>query len=462
MRTRALILAAIIAVVLLACVPVAESRPTCQPWPKCRNVTTTTTTRPPVTTTTVAPTTTTKPPVTTTTTQPPVTTTTVPPGGSVHLRAIDGGTNFYPANSFPNDPAFFPLGVWFESVTSSSDTAKDQAAGLNTYVVLTNNSSAALIRAAGMHTMPAEYDRYASEGTELKSWMLGDELDMILGPGAGYTEMQNRANNTPNDGRPRYANYGKGVLFWEADSEARQFVNNYQTIVSADGYFYSDNNICGQWEGGKIVNNDHQLSTDECIRASNYGWEVARLRGFQPGVLLTTKARPVWGFVEVGPQGNRHTPTGPEISAAVWSMIINGARGIIYFNHAFAGPCNGSQHFLRDCDAAVRTAVTNTNAQVKALAPVLNAPFADGYVSAPGVETMAKWSGGQYYVFAGNHDNAAKTTTYSLACTGNGTATVLNESRSIPIVGGHFSDAFANGTAVHNYRIDGGTTCSPG
>jgi hypothetical protein len=65
-------------------------------------------------------------------------------------------------------------------------------------------------------------------------------------------------------------------------------------------------------------------------------------------------------------------------------------------------------------------------------------------------------------VFAGNHDNAAKSSTFALACTGNATATVLNEGRTIPVVNGRFTDTFASGTAVHNYRIDGGTTCIPG
>ena len=42
---------------------------------------------------------------------------------------------------------FFPVGVWFESVTSQSDIDMDKAAGLNTYVELTDNSDLPLIRA---------------------------------------------------------------------------------------------------------------------------------------------------------------------------------------------------------------------------------------------------------------------------------------------------------------------------
>jgi hypothetical protein len=381
---------------------------------------------------------------------------------------VDGGTTFYGANGLPNDPGFFPLAVWFESVTGSSDTAKDKAAGLNTYMLLTQNSSASLVRSAGMYTIPAVYDRYADEGSEVKGWFLADEQDMLEGPGSapcgqnqsGYTCMTNRNSQRPTDGRKSFANYGKGVAFWESDAEARTFVNTFQNVVSADTYWFSDQNICSQWEGGKIFGNTHTLTPDECIRASNYGWTIDRLRGLEPGALDTSKPIPVWGFVEVAPQSGRHTPTGAEIQAATWSSIIHGARGIVYFNHAFAGPCNGSQHFLRDCDPSIRAAVTDLNAQITALAPVINSPFVDGDATSPGADNMVKWSGGHYYVFAGNHDNASKTVPFSLTCTGDATATVVDEHRTIPVTNGKFSDGFSANT-THIYRIDGGTTCTP-
>jgi len=39
------------------------------------------------------------------------------------------------------------------------------------------------------------------------------------------------------------------------------------------------------------------------------------------------------------------------------------------------------------------------------------------------------------------------------------TVTVIDENRSIPLENGGFSDYFADGNAVHLYRIDGGSTC---
>ena len=49
--------------------------------------------------------------------------------------------------------------------------------------------------------------------------------------------------------------------------------------------------------------------------------------------------------------------------------------------------------------------------------------------------------------------------TFSIPCVGNATATVLGENRTIPVSAGSFTDSFADGNAVHIYRIDGGSTC---
>ena len=40
--------------------------------------------------------------------------------------------------------------------------------------------------------------------------------------------------------------------------------------------------------------------------------------------------------------------------------------------------------YVRRCDPEMTPAVTEVNSQITELAPVLNAPFADGYVTATG------------------------------------------------------------------------------
>jgi hypothetical protein len=406
------------------------------------------------------------------------------PNGPMTLRQVDGGPGFYGqfANGLPSGPDFFPIGVWFESVLEQADVDKDKAAGLNTYMRLTGGSNLGLVRSNGMYAFNS--NGMSGVGAETRGWITEDEPDMWAGPGSdawtgswtgpvcnppvtqggkcGYTVLETINNQLPDDGRARYSNYGKGVAFWETDAQAARFLNGtasfgpYQDIVSTDIYFFTDGALCipSQAAGQQGV-----VTANNCHVAANYGWLIDKQRR----LISPAGSRPVWAFIEVGhPFSEGHWPsiTPNEIKAAVWHSLIAGARGVIYFNHSFGGPCI-SHHALREpCYAAVRAAVTETNARIKALAPVLNAPSVDHLVaSSPGVRTMAKWQGGKFYVFAGNRGANAVSTTFDLPCVGNATATVVDESRQIPVVNGKFSDQFADGNAIHIYRIDGGSTC---
>lgn len=401
----------------------------------------------------------------------------------VVLQAVDGGVDYYASFSpaLPTDPSFFPIAVWFESVTGARDVEQDRAAGLNTYVQLTDDTSMALVRGAGMFAIGSR--ALAKPGAELVGYMVSDEVDMRFGPGwsgtnataqeepacsvsgedCGYTVQRDLLGRLPNDQRLRYSNYGKGVTFWETDAQARVFVNRFQDVVSADNYWFSDPNICGAGEGGRLFGDGTQeLSATECRRASNYGATIDRVRS----LVRPAGSKPVWAFVEVGhPFSEDDAPTirPAEIRAAVWSSLIHGARGVIYFNHSFGGDCE-TQHALRErCYDAARDVVTDTNHEIRELAPVLNSPSVLGALRVRGAaDAMVKWADGTYYVFAGATSDRARTVGFTLACTGDATATVLGEDRSVPVREGRFSDTFADADAVHLYRIEGGATCVPG
>jgi hypothetical protein len=379
----------------------------------------------------------------------------------VQLRNVDGGQDYYSqfSNSLPSDPNYFPLGVWFESVVSQADVNRDKDAGLNLYVLLTGNSNLSLVRRNDMRAI-LQQEEWRTNQTAINSpavvgWAIFDEIDMQQGPSQGYTTLNNILAQLPNDGRIRYNNYGKGVMFWETNGQAERFVNDFQQVVSDDIYWFTDARVAGSSEGGKLLNGGSSLTPTQTLRAANYGYTIDRMRA------LDTTHKPIWGFVEVcwpftetAAQGARSIePT--EVRGAVWHSIIAGARGIIYFNHSFGGP-NHSYHCLREpAYAAMRAAVKSTNQLITQLAPVLNAPFADGFVSAgPSVRMMAKFHRNEYYVFAGSKENAASTPTFSLSGVDSGTATVLGEDRTIPISNGRFSDHFADGNAIHIYRID--------
>jgi hypothetical protein len=381
----------------------------------------------------------------------------------VVLREVDGGSKYYSrfSNPLPSDPNFFPLGVWFESVVdSNADLDKD--AGLNLYIVLTADSNPSLVQRNGMRAV-LQQSEWRTNQTAINSpavagWEMFDEVDMQQGPGQGYATLKSILAQLPNDGRMRYNNYGKGVMFWETDAQAERFVNGFAHVVSNDIYWFTDPNVHGASEGGRLLNGGRPLTPTQTRRAANYGYTVDRMRALDA---MDGRRKPIWNAVEVGWPAGETAAQGAraiepaEIKAAVWHSIIAGARGIIYFNHSFGGP-HRSHHCLREpAYAAVRAAVKSTNQLITQLAPVLNAPFADGFDSASSsVRTMAKYHDGKYYVFAGSRENIASMATFSLLGVDSGTATVISENRSIPISNGRFLDSFADGNAVHIYRID--------
>lgn len=405
-----------------------------------------------------------------------------PAAGTPELRPVDGGPDFYARFSpaLPSDPSFFPVGVWYESVTSEDDVRVDRSAGIDVYVQLTDSTDPELIRRAGSYTIDEDVVR---AGSETVGWFLADEADMWAAPGdgpwtgnypgegqvcatddwCGYTVLRTVRAEYPKDSRLTYANYGKGVTMWDDDDLAARFVNEFQDLVSADLYWFTDAGLCSAGEGGHfLTDGPTALTPEQCHLAANYGRTVDRMRA----LVQPAGSRPVWALVEVGqPFQEDSSPaiTPAQIRAAVWSSLIHGARGIVYFNHSFGGRCQ-SQHVLRDpCYGDVRAAVTRLDHQVAALAPALNAPYADGVTTVAGaVDTMTKYLDGQLYVFAGSAQPAAQRATFTLSCLSSGTVRVVDENRSLPLTDGHFSDSFADGNAVHVYRVDGARGCGLG
>ena len=105
----------------------------------------------------------------------------------VVLRSVDGGPGYYSqfSNSLPSDLSYFPIGVWFESVTSQVDIDLDKDAGLNLYVVLTATSDLSLVQKNGMRAI-LQQSEWRTNQTAINSpavagWELRDEIDMQQG-----------------------------------------------------------------------------------------------------------------------------------------------------------------------------------------------------------------------------------------------------------------------------------------
>nr|MDT0658392.1 DUF4082 domain-containing protein [Micromonospora sp. DSM 115978] len=409
----------------------------------------------------------------------PTPTSTAPTGRPVTLDLPripwEGGPAYY--GSFPaaqrtgwTNPSFFPIGVWYESVVSQEDVDKDKAVGLNTYVMLTDTTDVELIRRNGMSAIIPE--PFRNRGDESVGWILGDEADMWGGPGngtwtgnypgqgpictssregCGLDVMRRESASVPaGETGLRYANYGKGVMFWQSDSDAGKFVNGFSSVVSNDIYWYTDPYVCTAPAEGPSKG----VTRQNCRRAANYGLTMERMRELDA---LDGKRQPVWAFVEVGhPFTEDDAPTinGDQIAGAVMSSLIHEARGIQYFNHNFGGSCI-SQHVLRDrCGAGIRPAVTELNKRVTSLAPVLNTQ-SYAWEFNPGLDTMLKAHDGSFYVFSMLGSRTA-TGSHKLALPpelAGSRAEVLFENRTVPVVNGAIQDNFAAEHTYHIYKI---------
>lgn len=397
--------------------------------------------------------------------------------GEIHLREVDGGPDYYGkfTNSLPVSPQYFPVGVWLESIMDAGNIAMDRSMGLNTYVDLTPNSDLSLLGPDGPYALTSKDPQLAS------GFVVTDEPDMWAGAGdspwtgnypgqgdicspstakCGYTVMRELLK----DLEPRrlvYANYGKGVSFWQTDTEAARFVNEFQDIFSVDNYWFTDPYICGATEGGRAIGGGQELSAAECHKAANYGWTIDRGRS----LVFPQYSKPIWAFIEVGhPFSECCSPTitGPEIRAAVWSSVIHGARGVVYFNHSFGGDCI-TQHVLREaCGDSIRPWVTAVNLQLQDLAPVLNAPFLENALrTSGGVDTSVKLFDGSLYVLVSSAKVESQDPLFDIQCTSGGSVEVLYEGRSLPIANGKFTDHFDDGNSVHLYKIQVDQKCLP-
>jgi hypothetical protein len=412
-----------------------------------------------------------------------------PPAFGLNLPRVpwEGGPAYYAGFSKAaawNNAAFFPIGVWFEGVYGQAEINLDKGAGLNTYIELTGGSNLPLVRSNGMYAVLSEL--LPNYGSETVGWLLSDEVDMWAGPGSspwtgnypgqgnictpsnascGYTVLQTLLNGLPaNDGRMKYANFGKGTMFWESDAEASKFVNNYTHFNSNDIYWYTDANVCYNAEGPTLVQGSgpisqytglHDLTQAECRRSSNYGTVMERMRALDA---MDGKRQPIFAFVEDGHPSDDSagalTINGNQLAGAVFNSLIHEARGVIYFNHNFGGPCQ-SQHVLRDCGlTTIRPKVTETNQRVKDLAGVLNTQSYQ-YSFGGNLDTMLKAYNGSYYIFAmQKYPNNSGSYTFTLPPgMGGSTVEALYEGRNIPISGGKFTDSFAAEYSYHVYKI---------
>lgn len=353
----------------------------------------------------------------------------------------------------PHDASFFPIAVWLQSPRNA---AAYKSAGINTFVGLWRGPTAEQLdqlRAAGMHVICAQnslaLDRKADP--TIIGWMHGDEPDNAQPKsGGGYgppippativESYQRIRNNDPT--RPVLLNLGQAVAWddWIGRGVRSRHPEDYPEYV----------------KGCDIASFDIYPVVHQNPAVTGNLWYVARgverLRSWCNGKKI------VWNCIEAARIDNPDLkPSASQIKSEVWMSLIRGSNGIIYFVHQFK-PTFIEASLLQD--AELLAGVTEINAQIRSLAPVLNSPtIVNGAVvmtAEPDVTVAAqvKRLGTATYLFAVAMQNAATTATFTFRDSRpEMIAEVLGEDRSVPVRNGRFEDQFKP-YEVHLYRVD--------
>ncbi len=176
-------------------------------------------------------------------------------------------------------------------------------------------------------------------------------------------------------------------------------------------------------------------------------------------------ARPVMTvlqFFKFTPQGR--FPTLPEMRNHAWMAIVEGARGLFWWNlganglrDVCAGWCAQKTGYMNNLKTVIN--------EVAALEPVLLADDAPGALTGnsnpSAIRTKVKIVNGRGYVFAYNTKNVAASATFTWN-TAPGGVTVNAENRTLLSASGNtFTDSFGPYQA-HVYVLGNGGTSGPG
>lgn len=350
----------------------------------------------------------------------------------------------------PQDPGFFPVGVWLQDPALAP---KYRDLGVNLYVGLGGRPDAgdlAPLREAGMRAIlrAGEEALRFRDDPAVAGWMPEDEPDsaQLLGPCRGYgpprdpgesrREYERIRRDDPT--RPVLLNLGPGAA-WDdcpARGSRRGKPEDYPAYA----------------RGGDLLSfNFYPANREEPEVAGRLEFMargVDRLREASGG------RKPVWVFVETTPiRDEARRPSPAAVRAEVWMSLIHGAKGVVYFAHRFRPRFTESGLLA---DAEMSAAVAAINRQIRELAPVLNGPPLRGGVTVESpvpVDAVAKRHGGSTYLFAAAMRNAPSRASFRVrGLRGRAPVEVLGEGRSIGSVDGAFSDDI-EGYGVRLFRI---------
>ena len=392
-------------------------------------------------------------------------------GAATPVAAAGAAGEFVPGyygkwpNSLPSTTDFFPIAVWLQDPNRQRDGRPNavnfQNAGINTFIgqweFPTRADSASrleTLRKHGLYVLAGEdaaasavKSRTLAGADGLTGYLLGDEQDMTTNPKHPTPEEVSAAARkirSLDASRPIYNNWGKAFALnpWLGAHDDEAGLRRYCSEVD-------------------ISSSDYYAATDGYEPAKThtpafYGQAVTNVRN------LCGAAKPAWGFVETGhpfadnpgswaPFSTDGTIEPAAVEQAVWSMLAHGANGIVYFVHDFRKG-GLTEDGLFDHPATVQT-VTRVNAEIRTLAPILNARRQPAGLTVTGADaTLRADTKGSYVVAAENKGNPG-TVQFTLQGAAGAAVEVVGENRRLHAdATGTFTDRF-DGWGHHVYRI---------
>ncbi|MCR2793564.1 DUF4082 domain-containing protein [Microbacterium sp. zg.Y625] len=349
-----------------------------------------------------------------------------------------------------DEDTFFPIAVFFGKPEHAGSLA---AIGVNTYMgaehdgsPLTSITNEGISVLAQNEWTPAE----VSNNARVVGWHVSDECEM------GYSDCTEESERgrlaaqqgfvsdfrSRNDGRFLQANFGNGVLgtYWAPTTMDEHVA--LMDVTSVDKYAYTSPHVqdllptSPAWPAGK-----------EPASSGAYGWLQDQMETFAS----PAASRPNWVFIETAEpylsEAGATSMTGQQIEGAVWNSIIHGAAGIAYFQHNSNGICGN--YSLVECGETLRAEVKAINAEVTALAPVINSP-SYRWDFGPGLETTLKARDGYAYIIAMTDGGTGSRSLELPAGVDGSVIEVIGEDRTLAAVDGTVVDTF---TAEHDHHI---------
>lgn len=391
---------------------------------------------------------------------------TEPSPGSLRLARIpwEGGPSYW--KKFPNakdwtNPSFFPIGIWFNGISSDAEAKWDADHGINFYVGMWEGVDFSLFERNHLYWVGGKLNGTFKESS--RNWpgmFMDDEVDGRFSPADGFAELQKIKDKDAGSGKFLYANFTSQVIGSDLPlADQIKYVNDYTDAVSVDMYWYTIP-FC-DWLPYRGDSYASPVPQSTCRTASSYGKTMSSLTIRDSA---DRKLQPHWQFLENvnGLSGQDHVTyvTPRQLQGAAMSSIIHEARGLIWFNQSFTGTCQaGSALRVAEivgptwCGYPQIQAMGHVNNFIRSLAPVINTQSYQ-WTFGPHLETMLKTYDGDAYIFAMT-DGTTGARSFRLPAGVNGaSAEVVGEKRTLPISSGHtFTDSFAHEYTFHVYRI---------